>query len=485
MMTDNNKKDKRFSKLLSTIEKGKVLPDKQLLDQLRDKSVKEFETFSGKNKEHLKAETIPIWRIIMKSRITKIAAAVLIIAILIGINQFGGSVDGSSVAFGQVLEYFQTFSYTFDLTVDTVAEKQGSVAFTMQAMVWELGRMRVDCPLGIGTGVGNISSITDFNAGRTLLLFHQNKTGVIKKESVLNKNTGAGGIISFCTKPIENLWNVRDSTEEQLGEKEIHGQKATGFRIFQEDQYFEYDITIWADSESSVPSLVEAIARPLDESYPSIKWTMENFDLDVELGEGLFSLDLPTGYTLAYHEDLEKLEVETEASDESEKIVQMLELWSEGRKDEAIELLLGIDWTEQIEFGKEPYIFSMTERGYISLKADDQKRAMEEIMAAAVNVRKIVYGVLDLAKAAIASNEYEQAERHFGAALQLGKLLERDPDRMIMIRLVGIAIEKKTLNEMIDLYTTMNDREKLRAAKSNLEAAKSEGDRIKKEAMGR
>ncbi|MHC4636047.1 MAG: hypothetical protein ACYTBP_06000 [Planctomycetota bacterium] len=45
-----------------------------------------------------------IWRIIMKSRITKLAAAVIIIAVLIGINQFGGSIDGTSTAFAQIAE---------------------------------------------------------------------------------------------------------------------------------------------------------------------------------------------------------------------------------------------------------------------------------------------------------------------------------------------------------------------------------------------
>lgn len=46
-----------------------------------------------------------IWRIIMKSKITKLAAAaVIIIAVIIGINQFGGPIDGTSVAFGEVLK---------------------------------------------------------------------------------------------------------------------------------------------------------------------------------------------------------------------------------------------------------------------------------------------------------------------------------------------------------------------------------------------
>jgi hypothetical protein len=483
MMTDNNKKDKRFSELLSTIEKGKVLPDKQFLAQLRDKSVEEFETCSTENRNRSQIKTISIWRIIMRSKITRFAAAaVLIIAIFIVMNQFGGSIGGGSVAFGEVLEYFQTFSYTFDLTVDAVGAKQGSTAFTMQAMVLELGKMRVDCSAG---GVGKISSITDFNTGKSLLLFHQNKTAVMKKESVLNKNTGVGGIVSFCSKPIDNLWNLFDGEEEELGKTEINGQHINGFRVFQEDQYFEYEITIWADSESGVPSLVESIAKPLDESYPSIKWTMENFDLDVELDEELFSLDLPKGYILAYQEDLEKLEVDTEPSFESEKIVQMLVLWSESRNGEAIELLLGVDWTKQIEFGKEPYIFSLTEKGYISLKAEDQKQVMEDIMAAASIIRKIVKEAFAMGQNAVADRNYEEAERYFQAGLQLGKLLDRNPESMVMVRLVGVAIEKVALNEMIDLYRTTNNQKKLQDAEKQLRMAEAEGDEIKRKATGR
>lgn len=435
--------------------------------------------------DRLPAKTIHIRKFIgdtiMKSRITKLAAAaVIIIAVLIGVNHFGGSIGGSSVAFGEVLEYIQTFSYTFDLTLlETATENQGSTAFTMQAMVLELGRLRIDC----SAPVGKISSITDFNAGKTLLLFHENKAGVIKEESVLNKSTGATGILALSTRPIENLWNLRDGAEEQLGEKEIDGQVVTGFRVFREDQYFQYEITIWADAVRGIPVLVEVVSEPLDASYPSMKWTMNNFDLDVELDEELFSLELPAGYTLAYQSDLDKLEVETEPSAESGKIVQMFELWSEGRKDETIEILLGINWTEQIEFGKEPYIFSITEKGYISLKAEDQKRAMEEIMATAATVRKIVHEILNLGQAAVAAKEYEKAEQYFEAGLQLGKLLARDPESMIIVRLVGIAVQKRTLNEVISLYTAINNQEKLQAAEKQLRAAEAEGDRIKKKAM--
>ena len=334
-------------------------------------------------------------------------------------------------------------------------------------------------------GVGKISSITDLNSGNGLLLFHHDKTAVAKKEFLLNKNTGAGGIVSFCTKPVENLWNLRDGTEEQLGEKEIDGQHVTGFRVSQEDEFFEYEITIWADFDSGVPFLVELLAKPLDESNLSIKWMMKNFDLDIELDEGLFSLEVPEGYTLAYQEDLENFEVETEPSIESEKIVQVLELWPEGRNDEAIELLLGVDWTKQIEFGKEPYIFSVSEKAYKSLKADDQRRVLKQTSASMATVTAIVKEVLVRGKAAAAKRNYEQAEQYFTAGYQLGKLLVRDPERMIIPRLVGIGACKKTSKEMIILYKTTNDHEKLQEAEKQLRAAEAEVDKLRKQAQAR
>ena len=153
----------------------------------------------------------------MRSRMTKLAAAaVIIIAVLIGINQFGGSIDGAGVAFAEVLEHIRTSNYTFDLTVLT--EDQASN--TGQAMVLEPGRVRLNWAVGLG----KVSSIIDISEGKSLLLFHQFKTGQIREVPTPGKDDGAGGIFALCTKPIENLWDLRNGTEEELGEKEIDGQ---------------------------------------------------------------------------------------------------------------------------------------------------------------------------------------------------------------------------------------------------------------------
>jgi len=62
-----------------------------------------------------------IWRTIMKSRITKLAAAAaIVIAVLISINQFGGSIDGASVAWANVVKNVEQAKVViFRLTTST------------------------------------------------------------------------------------------------------------------------------------------------------------------------------------------------------------------------------------------------------------------------------------------------------------------------------------------------------------------------------
>ena len=49
-----------------------------------------------------------IWRLIMNSKITKLAtAAVIIVAVIMGINHFGGSIDMAGVAWGEVIQRVQ------------------------------------------------------------------------------------------------------------------------------------------------------------------------------------------------------------------------------------------------------------------------------------------------------------------------------------------------------------------------------------------
>lgn len=456
------------------IKNAKMDTNARMDEAVLDDVLKAFE----KSKSKKSASHQPnIWRIIMKSKITKLAtAAAIIIAVLIGIHLLS-SVGGASIAFADVLEHIQRSSYAFDLTVVT----QEEASTTVQAMVLEPGRMRLDA----SGGLGKISSIINTTEGKHMILIHKQKAGFMFNEPPdTDKYAGAVGIIALCTKPVENLWNLRDGTEEKLGERQIDEQTAEGFKIFQEDQYFQNDITIWAHAKTGVPVLVEMISTPLEDSSESMKWTMNNFDLNVELAESMFNLDLPPGYTLSHQLDLDELETDAESSAEAKKIEELLALWSKGQKTKAVEILLGINWSKTIEFSDKPYVFTITEKEYVSLKPKDQTQVMNEIMATAGTIRKIAKQVQAMAQTAISAKDYEKGEHYFEAVLQLGKLSTRDPDNMLIVRLVGIAVQNLALNEMVSLYTTTNQQEKVEAAKKELQILKAESERIKKNLQG-
>ena len=163
-------KSAEYIKRLIENAKIKINPEvkKAALSELINELEKTKKTSSAKLKPDIR-------RIIMNSRIIKLAsAAIILIVVLVGINQF----SGGNAAFADVLGYFQKHSYTFDL--------EGLTTKPIHAKVWELGRIRLDFPTTVDAG--DISSITDLNTGRTLLLFHQDKTAAMKKE-LFFKNT--------------------------------------------------------------------------------------------------------------------------------------------------------------------------------------------------------------------------------------------------------------------------------------------------------
>jgi len=111
MKAQNDKrKDRRMSLLLSAVDRGANEPDRQLLDKLKEQSTAEFLAFSTDgNKESERRIPIYVWRTIMKSRITKFAAAVIVIAALVCMHLFGGSIDGTSVAWAKVAQIMENF----------------------------------------------------------------------------------------------------------------------------------------------------------------------------------------------------------------------------------------------------------------------------------------------------------------------------------------------------------------------------------------
>lgn len=76
----------------------------------------------------------------------------------------------------------------------------------------------------------------------------------------------------------------------RLGVKTIDGRRAEGFRI----ELGAVEVTIWANPETRLPVRVEETTS----DGPKVRIVMTDFQVDVELDESLFSLDVPEGYTV-------------------------------------------------------------------------------------------------------------------------------------------------------------------------------------------
>lgn len=108
MTAQNDKQiDKRISSLLSAVGHGANEPDRQFLDKLKEQSTAEFLAYSKDGNKQSEKSTIPIsrWKIIMKSPVTKLAAAaIIVIAVLVCKSYFGGTVDLTTIAFAEISE---------------------------------------------------------------------------------------------------------------------------------------------------------------------------------------------------------------------------------------------------------------------------------------------------------------------------------------------------------------------------------------------
>jgi len=240
---------------------------------------------------HKKSKLGTAWtdipRIIMKSKITKFAAlTVMIIAVFIGINQFAGPIDGSSVAFGKALEYFQSLNYSFDLTIEPVPPSPNDAPINAKATVLSSKKYQMNWS---DEEFGDVSAIVDYEAKKFLQLFHDHKVGRISSYDGQAK----GDLSLMYSAPAEMLWNLKDGHEQQLDKNKLHGQNAVGFKVI----YGDFEIEIWADANSGLPLYVTAVSKPIYNAIAA-KWVMQNFDFELEPNAVLFSIEGPPDYTI-------------------------------------------------------------------------------------------------------------------------------------------------------------------------------------------
>ncbi len=244
------------------------------------------------------------WRTIMKSKITRMAAAaVIIIAVFVGIHQFGG--DGASVAFADIVEQLAN-ARTMTYSVVTRTPVESMPTLRLQMAFKEPGYMRT-------TTVDGYINVIDWNQNKGITLWPPKQECIDFEASNYQHDTVQDPFIV-----VEKLRTLPDQADEALGEKEIDGRVLEGFRVTQGDMIN----TVWVDSQTTQLVRVEIEYT----NSPGMNTIMTDFQFNAELDDSLFSLVPPEGFT--------RLEVQADVSTVTEQdLIAYLQMWSTWTKD--------------------------------------------------------------------------------------------------------------------------------------------------------
>jgi prepilin-type processing-associated H-X9-DG protein len=210
-------------------------------------------------------------RTIMRSPVTKIAAATLIIAAILFVYIFSGS---ESVAFADVMRNIQNARTLTYQSVIAPADQEPQV---LKTMVLEPHLMRVELPDGS-------IWIIDHGQGKTLLLDSKRKQAVMS-------STPQNTLDLYDT--FRNFRDLPDFTVRDFGRNMIDGTQVIGFRLTKEND--DDEIIVWADPQTSHPIRIEQTTKDKDGKVSKSITTKIVFD--ARLDESLFRLDVPEGYT--------------------------------------------------------------------------------------------------------------------------------------------------------------------------------------------
>ncbi len=275
------------------VKNGKALAQSDLENAVMGRIVREQSLKLRKVDRH--AIQFQLWRKIMKSPITKMAAAaVIIVAVLIGINPFR-----STVTFAKVIEpILNARTVILDLIVGD--ETNGAVMH--------------DVIVGskIRRTFSNMEAILiiDLDNAKMLTLSPADKGAIYMGiQGPLQEGTKSYlGLVRDIVAKIEDNPNI---PVQELGERVIDGQRAVGFLLSEPN----IKLTIWADLETALPIRIEF----LQGHTQSI---IKNIEFDIPVDESLVSMDIPAGYTL--HEEEQDWSEFTE-----QDFIVVLQVWAE------------------------------------------------------------------------------------------------------------------------------------------------------------
>jgi len=283
-------KDKKIENLVKNFCAVRKLQTKTTTE-LDKRIINDVITAHKKSKKTTSALTKPnIWRIIMKNKLAKLAtAAVIIIAVMIGINQFGSSIDGASVVWADVAKtvgQIDTFTYHTIQTGKNEKTNYESVTYVSKS-----GR-RVDV-----YQADKIVMTTYFLPAEQAMIILM-PAGKRYQRVQLTKKDLSEAIRK--ADPRELVQQFMSTKHKKLGRKKIDGILVEGIEVADTtladgDPLKALSGKLWVDVETNLPVLLEA--EVLFDNGPQQTIVVDRLQWNIELDENRFVPNIPDDFT--------------------------------------------------------------------------------------------------------------------------------------------------------------------------------------------
>jgi len=246
-----------------------------------------------------------IGRTIMKGRITKLAAAaVIIIAILVGIHHFGGSINVTTVALGDVLERVeqaQAFIYRMKMTV---------TGPMMQGMTSGEKKVEGTTTISNSYGMKMEMTMTDANSGQEemnqqMYILPDEKAAfmIMPEQKKYVRMEFDDDLLARMKKqnndPREMIKQIMNCQYTELGRSVIDGLEVEGFRTtdpsFSGGSIEDVNVTLWVDVKQWLPVRTEMNFKMNEQMQMS--GIIYDYQWDISVDAGEFEPVIPEDFT--------------------------------------------------------------------------------------------------------------------------------------------------------------------------------------------
>ena len=279
------------------------------------------------------AQRPSVWRTIMKSRITRLtAAAVIVLAVILAVTFFNKT---SGIVWAEVVQRLgeiKTVSYKIAADIKGLpGTPEGYMTHTTQDVLvsYEQGAVRIDSALQVPGGTRRSQTYILFEDGVVVTVIPDQKKYfkvTISDEQMQKMGEENGDPVTLLKAMLEHKYT-------ELGRKTIDGVAAWGIQVsdpklgtkmgsfISGGMFDETTVQLWVDQKHELPIRIYATGSSKD-GRASMEMVYDSFQWDIQIEPARLTPEIPNDYELV-------AQGKWEAGKEGEEIIDVLRLFVE------------------------------------------------------------------------------------------------------------------------------------------------------------